>query len=273
MIDLKKIRTIIVDDELQARKYITVLLEKENDLEIIGECKNGNEAVDLISKHEVDLVFLDIQMPGLDGFGVISSLPPDKLPLIIFITAYDKYILDALKIHAFDYLLKPFSEQEFHNSINNAKEMIYHKKVNTMNQHVIDMIRNNINLPEFSDIKPIEETGSNGYLKRIPVSNNKQVLFIDINDIYSIEAYDNYIKTSTKDKSHLLRETMNNMESKLNPDIFVRVHRSAIVNIEYIKMVEPFQKGNYILTLNNGQKFKITKSRKNKLKKVIGVSF
>jgi two-component system, LytTR family, response regulator len=269
-----KITTLIIDDEPYARKCIRGLLETDEEIEIIGECKNGYEAIEIINEKDINLVFLDIQMPVLSGFDVLAAIDPPKMPSVIFVTAYDSFILKALKHHALDYLLKPFSDEEFRDSLRQAKECIIEKKKNKANQMLADLIKDSLHFSPENIKDQYLDNGKNHipeYLTRLMVSANNRIIFLNTNDIEWIEADDNYVKVHTIDKSFIMRETMNDLEVKLNPKDFARIHRSAIVNVSKIQSLEPYFKGDYIVILNNGKRLKMTRSRKSQFKETLNI--
>jgi two-component system, LytTR family, response regulator len=275
MPEIEKIKTIIVDDEPYARKCIKGLLENDDEIELTMECRNGFEAIEVIKNKEIDLAYLDVQMPEVNGFDVLSSCDPGRIPSVVFVTAYDTYVLKALKCHALDYLLKPFSDEEFYDSLKHSKAVIQEKKKNKNNQHLADLIKNHFNffsdLPNTSipDVKTDKE--SKTYLTRLPITVNNRLFFVNVKEIEWIEADDNYVKVHTSDKSYILRETMNELEEKLNPKEFFRIHRSTIINVFNIKSLEPYFKGDYTIILNNGKRLKLTRNRKNQFKEIFDI--
>lgn len=243
---MEKINTLIIDDEQLARKRIRGLLQKDKIIEIIGECKNGKEAVESILTNKIDLVFLDIQMPELNGFEVIQMLKKIKLPEIVFVTAYDNFAIKAFEVHAIDYLLKPFDDERFFKALRKAKRRINTGKY----EKYFDKIKELIN----------KETPKMQYLKRILVKTGNRINILSMDEVIRIKAEGYYVKLFTETESHLIRESMGNLEKKLDPQNFVRVHRSTIININYIKELQTLFKGDYIVILQDGEKFAISKS-------------
>lgn len=260
MTAVRKIKTVIVDDETLARTRIRRLLEQIEDIQITAECKNGLEAVEFFQKEEADLVYLDIQMPELNGFEVLEKLPFDKLPVIIFVTAYDKYALKAFDVHAVDYLLKPFDDDRFYESLNYAKDIISFKEKNSLSGKINNLI---------SDYMNRERNSKSDYLERITIKTSGRFYFIQTSDISRIKAAGKYLNILTGDKEHLVRKTMNEIESKLDPSRFVRIHRSTIVNIDQIKEMQHWYKSDYIITMKNGEKFTSSRTYKQNVEKVI----
>jgi two-component system LytT family response regulator len=242
-------KILIVDDEHPARKKIISFLKELNENITIEEAGNGNEAIEKIKEGKPDLVLLDIQMPGINGFGVIEQIGAGKMPPVIFITAYDQYAIDAFEVHAVDYLLKPFDKERFFKSLNRAKEQIGLKRENVDNIKLI--------IEEFKK----EEK----YLSRLLVNVGTKYFFINTADIIFISAEEKYIMIHAEKGKYLLRETMNNIESSLEPSKFYRVHRSFIVNIEWIKEMQPWSHGDFVIILKNGEKIQMSRRYKERL--------
>jgi two-component system, LytTR family, response regulator len=268
---MNKIRTLIIDDEPLAREGIRLLLQRDPEIEITGECSDGKAALKAIKNNIVDLLFLDIQMPEMNGFEVLKNIRSDEFPAIIFVTAYDKYALEAFKYHALDYLLKPFNDEQFYKSLSNAKEYIHLKKYKQLSKSILTLIKDYDEHKNPVENKiPVEPEGQKSpYLNRIPISIAGHIHVIKVNEIDWIEAADYYAKLHVGNKTHLLRETMINLEVKLDPSKFIRIHRSTIVNIDRITELEPYFNGEYYVILNSGQKLKLSRSYKSKLKKSI----
>jgi len=241
-----KIRTLIVDDEPLARDRVRRFLRDETEIEIVGECGNGAEAIEFIKKEKPELVFLDIQMPEKNGFDVIKSLDAKTIPTIIFVTAYDQYALQAFDASALDYLLKPFNRERFHRAVGRAREHIENKKRGNLDERIASLI---------ADLKTEKK-----YLERLVVKSVGRVFFLKIDEIDWIEAAGNYLKLHVGRESHLIRETMNAIEAKLNPDKFLRIHRSTIVNIDRIKELHPMFSGDYDVVLQNGTKITLSRN-------------
>jgi two-component system LytT family response regulator len=230
-------RVLIVDDERIARNRLIALLEAEPDVEIVGECANGREAIDALSHTDPDVVFIDIQMPGADGLAVVRSIPAQKTPLIVFVTAYEKYAIEAFEVRAFDYLLKPFDRERFQRTLANVRrEMARGRKPN---------------LPKrlASLLDTIE---SRPKLERLAIRNKGHVTFLRPESIDWIEAADNYVCLHCGATTHVMRETMNALEARLDSSRFVRIHRSTIVNADRIRELQPWFRGDYRVILHDG---------------------
>jgi len=248
---MTKIRTLICDDEPLARERIKRYLGSEPDIETVGECSNGQEAVAAIAELSPDLLFLDIQMPELDGFGVLKAIGPEKIPVVIFVTAYDKYALSAFDVHALDYLLKPFNRDRFRRALVRARMQIEHDKLGQLDQRLLTLLE---------DLKTEHK-----YLERLVVRSVGRVVFLKTDEIDWIEAAGNYVRLHIGRDGHLLRETMSHLEAKLNPDKFLRIHRSTLVNIDCIKELQPLFSGDYTVILRDGRQLTLSRSYREKL--------
>jgi two-component system LytT family response regulator len=248
------IKTIIIDDEPLARQIVKEYLSAHNNINLVAECSDGFEAVKAIQQHEPDLIFLDIQMPKINGFETLELL--DKKPEVIFTTAFDEYALKAFEQSAVDYLLKPFGSERFDKavakflSINDSKI-----KLNDSKQRIIEL--------DNSPKKHLDESF------RIVVKNGSHILIIPVNDVLYIEAFDDYVKVFNKETFFLKKKTMSYYENILDDSQFVRVHRSFILNINYITKIEPVDKNNQLGVLKNGTKIPLSKSGYSKLKEVL----
>ena len=241
-----KIKTLIVDDEPLARERVKRFLRDVADIEIIGESANGEQAVSMIKSEKPDLVFLDIQMPEKNGFEVLKSLDTKTIPTVIFVTAYDQYALQAFDVHALDYLLKPFNRERLLRAVSRAREHIERRNYGNLDERLASLI---------ADLKQEKK-----YLERLVVKSVGRVFFIKTDEIDWIEAAGNYLKLHVGRESHLIRETMNAVEAKLNPDKFLRIHRSTVVNIDRIKELHPMFSGDYSVILRNGTELTLSRN-------------
>jgi two-component system LytT family response regulator len=257
---MSNIRVLIVDDEKLARDGISLLLSKQLDITVVGECNNGEEAVASITALQPDIVFLDIQMPAMNGFEVIKALHPSVTTLIIFVTAYDKHALDAFEVNAIDYLLKPFTDERFYKALERGRSQW--KKADAVNQHE--------KLNALLQYVQQKSDPAQAYVKKFMITEGGRIIFLPVEEIQWIEAADYYVLLHVAEKSHLIRETMNALEEKLHPDVFVRIHRSSIVNLNCIKELEPYGKEDYHVTLLNGRKLKMGRNWFKKLEKKLG---
>jgi len=251
-----KIRTLIVDDEPLARRNLRVLLEKDPQIEIVDECGNGREAVKAINTLSPDLIFLDIQMPEMDGFDVVERVGPEQIQAIIFVTAFDQYALKAFDIHALDYLLKPFDDERFAHALRRAKSQIEAREINRLSKRLFALL---------DERERLTSTPQKNYLTRVMIKSSGRVLLLKIDEIDFIEADGNYVKLHVGRKSHLLREKMHDLELRLDPAKFVRIHRSVIVSLDRIKEMHPHFNGDYIVVLEDGRQLRLSRTRRENL--------
>ena len=249
---MKRIRTLIVDDEQIARSRIRKLLEMDLDIDLVGECGNGTEAVSLIKQKKPDLVFLDIQMPDLDGFGVIDKLDPNNAPVVIFATAYHEYALKAFDVHAIDYLLKPFDDDRFVESLVKAKEQL---KMKTTSQLTEKLLR---------AMKDIQHEHSS-YARHVLIKDRGRETELSLDDVLYAEAEGNYVNFELKDRHYLYRITMNTLADDLDPTKFLRIHRSFIVNREKVTTIKYNGNNEFLFTMQNGHQFTSGRSYKERI--------
>ena len=242
------IQSILADDEILARQKLRQLLREEHDIEIVGECASASETVELVRIAKPELLFLDIRMPGMDGFDVIGALTSETglpMPAIVFTTAYDQYALRAFEVHAVDYLLKPFTPVRLHSAIQRVRERALAKASVT------------------------ESNGKNGngsgLAARIVFKSRGRILFLPVADIRWIGAEENYVRLCTGPDTHLLRETMSHLEARLDPRAFLRVHRSFIVNLDYVKEVRSEQDGESVVVMTDGQRVAMSRAYKSRI--------
>lgn len=250
------IRAVLVDDEAYARKKVREFLKAERDIEVVGEAANGTEAVQVIRETRPDIVFLDIQMPKPDGFGVVAALGRDRLPHIIFATAYDQYTLKAFEVHALDYLLKPFDRERFREALRHARRIIRSDRVR---DDLAERIRG-----------LIEEVRSDSpFLRRFLVQSKLGTRFLRVEDVLFLEASGSYVTLHTEAGEHLLRETLNDLEARLDPRLFVRTHRSHIVNMEAIQEVQRHFHGESVLLLKGGGRVPVSRSYRERFRSAL----
>lgn len=237
------IQTLIADDEVLARQKLRRLLQHEPDIDIIGEGSNAAEIIDLVNVTKAQLLFLDIQMPGMDGLELIRTLcesPESHKPSIVFTTAYDQYALRAFDVKAVDYLLKPYTAERLHSAVQRVRNQIQASSNGASAAH--------------------DSGNGRSYADRIVFKSRGRILFLPVSEIRWIGAEENYVRICTASESHLLRETMASTEKRLDPRQFLRVHRSAIVNLRFIKEVRTEGKGDFVVHLLNGQKVTMSRS-------------
>jgi two-component system, LytTR family, response regulator len=247
---MRKIRTVIVDDEPPARRNLRALLKGVADVEIVKECGNGRDAVNTLRALEPDLVFLDIQMPEIDGFQVLEHLSGQPLPVIVFVTAYDQYALRAFEVSAIDYLLKPFDDGRFQKALSQARKQIEQQDASELGRKLLRLMGSR---DRHSDVR--------SYTSRFLVKKAASVLFIRADEIDWVEAYDNYVRLHVGEKTHLLRQTMNEFEAALDPRQFARIHRSTIVNLDRVKELQPHF-NEHLVILVDGTELKMSRTRK-----------
>ena len=231
-----KIRTLIVDDEPLARERIRSLLAQEPDIEVVEECGEGNEAVKAVRKFGPDLMFLDVQMPGMNGFEVLANLDGVRIPLVIFVTAYDQHALKAFEVHALDYLLKPFKQARFRETVQRARDALVTRETSGRRAPV-----------------------SPAHLTRLLVRTGDRVLLVKSDSIDYIESAGNYVVLHAGKDNHVLRETLSALEQRLNPKQFLRISRSTLVNLDRIKELQPLFKGEHAILLLNGKQLTMTR--------------
>jgi len=256
-----RIRVLIVDDEPLARERLRMLLEQDGEVEICGEFGDGNLAVRGIGEMCPDLVFLDIQMPGLDGFQVLHSVGPDRMPVTVFVTAYDQYALQAFDVSAVDYLLKPFDRDRFLRALARAKRQF---ALRSSPETGGDLSMRLLSL--------LEHLQPKAYLERLVIKSGGRVAFLKTDEVDWIEASGNYVRLHAGRDAHLLRETMSALEDKLDPRRFVRIHRGAIVHLDRIKELHPLFHGDHEVTLRDGSRLMLSRSYRESLERALGRS-
>jgi len=268
------IRTLIVDDEPLARRWIRKLLADEPDFELIGECGDGPQAIETMRKDLPDLVFLDIQMPGMNGFGVLSALEKEILPAVVFVTAYDQYAIDAFKFHALEYLLKPFSEERFREVLLHIRETLQNKKsqgISSRLQSLLEEIKqaqSSLAQSLAGERPPSEESG----IDRLAIKSGGKISFLKVNEIHWIEAAGDYLEIHHAGGNSMIRGKIGEIEKKLNPRQFMRVHRSTIVNIDQIKELQPLFHGDYQIILHDKAQITLSRNYRDKLASLLNKS-
>jgi two-component system LytT family response regulator len=260
---MERIRTLIVDDEPLAREGIRVLLARHAAFEIVGECGNGVTAVQAVRERKPDLLFLDVQMPQMNGFEVLERIAAEGAPVVIFVTAYDQYALRAFEHHALDYLLKPFDDERFEQTLERAATQIRQREAHRLGRRMLALVEDWRNGPPRPDAVASEDSS---YLTRFSVKSAGRVFFFKVSEIDWIEAADYYIKLHVGGATHLLRESLTRLERRLDPQRFVRIHRSTIVNLERIRELRCVAQGEYRVCLTDGTELRLSRSRKQRLK-------
>lgn len=239
------IRALIVDDEALARSRLRKLLAAEAEVAVVGECANGPEAIAFIQEHRPDLVFLDVQMPEVSGFDVLRALLPGPLPLVVFVTAHDEHAIKAFEVQALDYLLKPATVARLHEAVQRARQHLQARDATTLSSRVEALL---------GTTKP-----ENTYPSRLTVESGDRTSFVKLDEVDYIEAAANYVILHAGAQNHILRETLTNLEARLSPKQFFRVNRSAIVNLDRVKEVQPAIRGEHVVVLKNGKDLALTR--------------
>jgi two-component system, LytTR family, response regulator len=241
------VRAIVVDDEPVARRRLRTLLQREEGVEIVAECEDGTGAIEAIRRLRPDVVFLDVQMPDLDGFDVIEALAPSEHPAIVFVTAYDRYAVRAFEVHAVDYLLKPFERERLRKTLGRLGEHRDSREASRRLQAAVESVLTH---------RP---------LRRVIVRTPGRVYAVRVEEIDSIHAAGHYLELQTATATHLIRESMTDLEARLDPARFVRIHRSMIVNVDRIRELQPTFHGEFIVLLHSGRRLRCSRTYAEKL--------
>jgi len=247
---VRTIRAIVVDDEALGRRGVVSRLDAHDGIEVVAQCANGRSAVDAIREHRPDLLFLDVQMPGLDGFDVLGSLGEDERPYVIFVTAHDAHAIRAFDVHALDYLLKPIDDARFDEALRRARESIERDRDGEVGRRVAAAVG------EMLDARSPDK----GPRDRFVVRSRGKIVFVRYDDVDWIEAQGDYVRLHCGKASWLLRETMRSVERTLGSDRFLRIHRSTIVNVDRIRELRSFDNGDYAVLLHDGTELRLSRS-------------
>ena len=247
---MERISALIIDDEPLARQRVRRLLEADPEVDLLGECGDGIEAIETIRTKHPDLIYLDVQMPEVDGFDVLKPFTADEVPLVIFVTAYDEHAVKAFEVHALDYLLKPFEDAKFRSALQRAKDQLHLEQRGESIRRVLDLIG--------------ERRGTPGGIKRIMIRSGGHISFLRTADVDWIEAQGDYVSLHSQGKRHLVRENIGALEEQLKPESFVRIHRSTIVQINRIKELQPLFHGDYTIVLIDGTRLTMSRSFREK---------
>lgn len=268
----RPIRTLIVDDEALARRGLELRLQGAPDFEIVAQCGNGREALVAIARHSPDLVFLDIQMPGFDGFDVIRQLPTESMPMIVFVTAFDRYALDAFEAHALDYLLKPVEEARFAAALDHVREQFRQRHAVRQREQLVALLARvqgagEVDLSAFTDGTP---PAAPRHPEVLPIRTGRETVRVKVISIDWIDAAGDYMCVHAEGRTHVVRATMKQFEQALDPRRFQRVHRSTIVNVDRVRTLRPHTNGEYFLTLEGGHELKLSRSYRDRLETLLG---
>ena len=250
------VRVVVADDEPLVRRGLRTFIAAEKGLTFVGEARNGPEAVALIRAERPDLVFLDVQMPELDGFGVLETLEGEPLPAVVFVTAYDEYAIRAFDVHAVDYLLKPFDEERFRVALGRVRSRLGERRTTSLDQRLEAVLT--------------ELRGREQYTDRLLVKSDGRVTVLQVDEVDWIEAADNYARVHTARGRYLVREPIKTLERKLNPRQFARVHRSAIVNLARVRELQPMFGGEYVIILSTGAKLTLSRGYRDAFRNALG---
>jgi two-component system LytT family response regulator len=253
---MTKLRTLIVDDEPLARERLASLLSAEPDVQIVGQCRDGEEAITAIEDHSPNLVFLDVQMPQMSGFDVIEAVGSERMPLVIFVTAYDQHALKAFQVRALDYLLKPFDRERFTDALQRARKQIERDETGDLGRRLMALVK---------DLRKDQPRA-----ERLVVKSGGRLFFLRADEIDWVEAAGNYVRLHVGNTPHLLRETMNAIENRLDPEKFFRIHRCRIVNMERIQELQPWLNGEYSVVLRTGTRLTLSRGYREKLQERLG---
>ena len=249
------LRTVVADDEPLARQKLRILLNEESGINVVAECANGGEAIRALRDYRPDLLFLDVQMPDMDGFEVLKAFSEDEMPLVIFTTAYDQYALKAFEAHALDYLLKPFDQERLHHAIERARNALMQAGDPALTKRLMAFL---------SGGKPEPQAE-----RRLVIKAGGRVVFLDASEIEWVEAAGNYVRMHTGKESYILRGSIGRLAEKLDPDQFVRIHRSTLVNVNSIRELQPCNSGEFMVILRNGKELSCSRGYRSGLQSLI----
>lgn len=253
------VRTVIADDERLARQKLLILLESEPLVKVVAECQDGRQTVSAIRTLHPDLLLLDIQMPDLDGFQVLSEIPPEELPVVIFTSAYDQYAIRAFEANALDYLLKPFDQERLHHAVEKARSELRKQSDREIAHRILSLLSQVRSVP-----RPAAELDS-----RLVIKANGRVVFLDLDSIEWVEAAANYVRLNVGKESYLFRETISRISERLDANHFVRIHRSTIVNVRKIKELIPVNSGEYVVVLKSGRELSCSRGYRAALQGIV----
>jgi two-component system LytT family response regulator len=265
---VKRIRTLLVDDERLARRGLELRLAAAPDVEIVGECENGREAIEHVAELAPDLMFLDIQMPGLSGFDVLARLPQDSMPVVVFVTAFDRYAIDAFEARALDYLLKPVEDARLEHALERVRAHLGERALLAQHERMLGLLADVQGAGELAPEELLARVAGEApvrYPDVLAIRTGRDVVRIPSAEIDWIDAAGDYMCIHASGETHVLRATMKQLESSLDPQTFQRVHRSAIVNLRRVRKLRPHANGEYFLTLESGQELKLSRSHRDKV--------
>ena len=268
-----KIRAIIVDDEPLARRGLELRLHACGDIEIVAQCGNGREAVEAVAAHSPDLMFLDIEMPGIDGFEVLRRIPQTSMPMVVFVTAFDRYAIDAFDAHALDYLLKPLVDERLERTILHVRDQFAQRRSARHREQLVELLARVTGAGQI-DAEALIALGAAGAPRRfpevLPIRLGRETVRLPVAAIEWVDAAGDYMCVHAEGRTHVVRATMKQFEERLDPADFQRIHRSTIVNIRRIRKLKPHTNGEYFLTLDGGHELKLSRSYRDRLERILG---
>jgi len=251
------VRVAIADDEPLARERLRAMLQGRDGYRIVAECNDGVQAAEALARHNIDLLFLDVQMPGLDGFQILEAVDAAPLPMIVFVTAFNDYALRAFDVSALDYLLKPFDKDRFEKTLARVEERLATRQASGISEEIRELIRG------------LSTAAAPGHVSRFPVRANGEIYFVRVEDVDWIDAEGNYVALHAAGRRHLVRDTIKSLEHRLDPAKFVRVHRSAIINVDRLRKLQPYFHGEYVITLQDGTTLTSSRTYSEKLRALL----
>ena len=274
MPDSAPLRVLVADDERPARQRLEDLLSDETDVELVATCATGREAVQAIRTHDLDLVLLDIQMPGLSGLDVVQEVGPHRMPVVIFVTAYDQHALEAFDVSALDYLLKPFDDERFREALDRARRQIQLETVDRLRGKLLDLLDASPSHEAPPTPAVSDDEQSTEFIERIPVQMNREVRIVPVEEVAYFQSDGPYIEIHTVGgRTHLIRERMKTLEARLDPNQFCRIHRSTIVNLGEVMSVQPNYHDRYVVRLSTEERLDVSRRRRDAFEDRFGLSF
>jgi two-component system LytT family response regulator len=267
------IRAIIVDDEPLARRGLELRLAAFSDFQIVAQCANGREALEAVVQHAPDLMFLDIEMPGIDGFEVLRRIPQTSMPMVVFVTAFDRYAIEAFDAHALDYLLKPLVDERLERTLAHVRDQFAQRKSVKHREQLVALLASVTGAGQL-DAEELLARGVPGAARRypevIPIRLGRETVRLPVASIEWVDAAGDYMCVHAEGRTHVVRATMKQFEERLDPADFQRIHRSTIVNIRRIRKLKPHTNGEYFLTLEGGHELKLSRSYRDRLERILG---
>lgn len=259
------LRVVVADDEPLARRRMRSLLARDGGVEVVAECASGPEAVEAVGAHRPDVLFLDVQMPGMTGVQVMETLGARAVPAVVFVTAYDEHAVRAFEHHALDYLLKPVDDARFERTLARVRERLAERRASSLSDHLLRLLAEREAAPPPAAEPP-------RHLSRIVLKSTGKIQFLEVAEVDWVEADGDYLKLHTARGTHLLRSTMAELERQLDPAEFVRIHRSTLVRLARVKELQPYFHGEYVVILHDGTRLKLSRSYRERLQAALGQS-